>query len=33
MELARRFRPDEVSDPKSKSAAANGQYLLIRRAV
>jgi chlorobactene glucosyltransferase len=33
VELARRFRFDEVSDPKSKSAAANGQYLLIRRSV
>ncbi len=33
VELARRFRFDEVSDPHSKSAAANGQYLLIRRAV
>ena len=33
VELARRFRFDEVGDPKSKSAAANGQYLLIRRAL
>ena len=33
VELARRFRYDEVSNPKCKSAAANGQYLLIRRAV
>jgi glycosyltransferase involved in cell wall biosynthesis len=33
VELARRFRFDEVSDPKSKRAAANGQYLLIRRTV
>jgi chlorobactene glucosyltransferase len=33
MELARRFRFSEVNDPKSKAAAANGQYLLIRRAV
>ena len=32
-ELARRFRFDKVSDPHSKSAAANGQYLLIRRSV
>jgi glycosyltransferase involved in cell wall biosynthesis len=33
VELARRFRFEEVSDPRSKSAAASGQYLLIRRAV
>ncbi|HXJ92686.1 MAG TPA: glycosyltransferase family 2 protein [Terriglobia bacterium] len=33
VELARRFRFDEVSNPKSKIAAANGQYLLIRRTV
>ena len=33
VELARRFRFDQVSNPKCKSAAANGQYLLIRRAV
>jgi glycosyltransferase involved in cell wall biosynthesis len=32
VELARRARFEDVSDPKSKSAAANGQYLLIRRA-
>lgn len=32
-ELARRFRFDDVNNPKSKSAAANGQYLLIRRTV
>lgn len=32
-ELARRFRFSKINDPKSKSAAANGQYLLIRRAV
>jgi glycosyltransferase involved in cell wall biosynthesis len=30
-ELAARFRPAEVSDPKSPAAAANGQYLLITR--
>lgn len=30
-ELAVSFRPKEVSDPKSPAAAANGQYLLIRR--
>jgi chlorobactene glucosyltransferase len=33
VELARRYRFEEVSDPDSESAAANGQYLLIRRAV
>jgi chlorobactene glucosyltransferase len=33
VELARRFRFDEVNDPKSPSAAANGQYILVRRAV
>ncbi len=32
-ELATRFRPKEVSDPNSPAAAANGQYLLIRRDV
>jgi chlorobactene glucosyltransferase len=32
-ELARRFRFREVNDPKSTAAAANGQYILIRRAV
>jgi glycosyltransferase involved in cell wall biosynthesis len=31
-ELASAYRPAEVSDPKSSAAAANGQYLLIRRA-
>ncbi|HEV2426491.1 MAG TPA: glycosyltransferase [Terriglobia bacterium] len=31
-ELARLFRFSEVNDPKSKAAAANGQYILIRRA-
>jgi len=30
-ELAVRFRPKEVSNPASPAAAANGQYLLIRR--
>jgi len=30
-ELAATFRPREVSDPASPAAAANGQYLLIRR--
>jgi Glycosyl transferase family 21 len=30
-ELAATFRPSEVSDPASPAAAANGQYLLIRR--
>ena len=30
-ELARRYRPQEVCDPKSPTAAANGQYLLVRR--
>ena len=32
-ELARTYRPKEVSDLKSPAAAANGQYLLIRRDV
>lgn len=32
VELARRFRFSEVNDPKSNAAAANGQYILIRRA-
>ena len=32
-ELAVSFRPKEVSDPASPAAAANGQYLLIRRDV
>jgi glycosyltransferase involved in cell wall biosynthesis len=32
-ELARRYRFAEVNDPKNESAAANGQYILIRRAV
>ena len=30
-ELAVSFRPREVSDPGSPAAAANGQYLLVRR--
>jgi glycosyltransferase involved in cell wall biosynthesis len=30
-ELATRYRPSEVSDPKSDAAAANGQYVLISR--
>jgi cellulose synthase/poly-beta-1,6-N-acetylglucosamine synthase-like glycosyltransferase len=30
-ELATVYRPRDVSDPKSPAAAANGQYLLIRR--
>ncbi|MBI2677613.1 MAG: glycosyltransferase [Candidatus Koribacter versatilis] len=30
-ELAARFRPQDVCDPKSAAAAANGQYLLIAR--
>jgi glycosyltransferase involved in cell wall biosynthesis len=32
-ELARQYPPAKVSDPASPSAAANGQYLLIRREV
>lgn len=31
--LARRFSFDEINDPQSKAAAANGQFLLIRRDV
>jgi hypothetical protein len=31
--LARLYRFEEVSDPRSAAAAANGQYLLIRREV
>jgi len=31
--LASRFRYDEVSDPKCPAAAANGQFILIRRDV
>ncbi len=30
-ELAATYRPQDVNDPKSPIAAANGQYLLIRR--
>src|SRR3974390_180100 len=30
-ELASRYRPSEVSDPQSPTAAANGQYILITR--
>jgi glycosyltransferase involved in cell wall biosynthesis len=30
-ELAATFKPREVSDPRSAVAAANGQYLLVRR--
>ncbi|ABF41212.1 glycosyl transferase, family 2 [Candidatus Koribacter versatilis Ellin345] len=30
-ELAETFKPREVSDPRSPAAAANGQYLLVRR--
>jgi hypothetical protein len=30
-ELARQYPPSKVSDPNSPEAAANGQYLLIRR--
>jgi glycosyltransferase involved in cell wall biosynthesis len=32
-ELAATFRPAEISDPNSPAAAANGQYILIERAV
>ncbi len=32
-ELAVAYRPSEVNDPESPIAAANGQYLLIRREV
>jgi len=32
-ELARQYPPSKVSDPKSPEAAANGQYILIRREV
>jgi len=31
LRLAQRFSFDEVNDPSSKAAAANGQFLLIRR--
>jgi glycosyltransferase involved in cell wall biosynthesis len=30
-ELATRYKPSEVSDPKSDAAAANGQYVLVSR--
>src|ERR1700680_1363737 len=30
-ELASAYRPSQVSDPQSSAAAANGQYLLIKR--
>jgi glycosyltransferase involved in cell wall biosynthesis len=30
-ELASRYRPAEVSDPASRAAAANGQYILVSR--
>jgi cellulose synthase/poly-beta-1,6-N-acetylglucosamine synthase-like glycosyltransferase len=30
-ELAATFRPSEVSNPKSPAAAANGQYILVKR--
>ena len=33
IELARMFPFEEVSDPASPQAAANGQYLLVRRSV
>jgi chlorobactene glucosyltransferase len=33
VQLARLYRFDDVSNPTSSAAAANGQYLLIRRAV
>jgi cellulose synthase/poly-beta-1,6-N-acetylglucosamine synthase-like glycosyltransferase len=32
-ELARTYRPKDVCDPGSPAAAANGQYLLVRREV
>jgi cellulose synthase/poly-beta-1,6-N-acetylglucosamine synthase-like glycosyltransferase len=32
-ELAATYQPSRVSDPSSSAAAANGQYLLIKRAV
>ena len=32
-ELAATYRPKDVCDPKSPAAAANGQYLLVRRDV
>jgi hypothetical protein len=30
-ELAKRYKPSKVNDPKSEAAAANGQYILISR--
>ena len=30
-ELASKYRPSQVSDPNSPAAAANGQYILVRR--
>src|SRR5580693_3820161 len=30
-ELARQYPPSKVSDPKSPEAAANGQYILVKR--
>jgi chlorobactene glucosyltransferase len=33
VQLAKLYRFDEVSDPSSTAAAANGQYILIRREV
>jgi glycosyltransferase involved in cell wall biosynthesis len=33
VDLATKFRYEEVSDPGSEAAAANGQYILIRREV
>ncbi|MGH9435194.1 MAG: glycosyltransferase, partial [Terriglobia bacterium] len=33
IQLARLFRFEEVNDPRSPAAAANGQYILIRRGV
>jgi len=30
-ELARQYPPSKVSDPKSSDAAANGQYILVKR--
>jgi glycosyltransferase involved in cell wall biosynthesis len=32
-ELASTYRPSEVSNPKSSAAAANGQYILLKREV
>ncbi len=33
VQLARLYRFEEVADPRSPAAAANGQYLLVRRAI